>query len=79
MSCRAQSGGVYRGLNYERESIVERIYDNTRTITSPFNERVFMDGLRGELSSAIFKELINGEKYGIKVRITMDVIKEQPE
>lgn len=55
---------------------MERIYEQSRVITSPFNEKIFLKGLKSELASKIFKELINEEKHGIKITVTMDVIED---
>jgi hypothetical protein len=52
----------------------EEIFRQESIITSKFNETLLLDGLKSQLSSHIFRELIDGEKYGLKVTITFDVI-----
>lgn len=41
-------------------------------ITNPFNEKMMIAAFHAELSSAIFKELIQSEKDGLKVTLTIE-------
>jgi hypothetical protein len=36
-----------------------------------------LESFKSQLSSAIFKELINGEKYGVKVTFSVDLIESE--
>ena len=42
--------------------------------TNPFNEQMVLNSLQSQLASLIFKELINGEKEGIRLTFTLEVI-----
>jgi len=46
-------------------------------VTNPFNEKMAIKALTAQLSSTIFKELINGEKYGLRLTFTIEVIEEK--
>jgi len=56
---------------------MERIFKQETVVTSPLSEQLMMKGFKSQLSSAIFKELINGEKFGLKVTFTVDVIEQE--
>lgn len=43
-------------------------------VTSPFNEKMAIEALQAQLSSIIFKELIDGEKQGVRLAFTVYVI-----
>jgi hypothetical protein len=43
------------------------------TITNPFDEKMCIEALQKQLSSTIFKELINNEKESIKVTFLIEV------
>lgn len=42
-------------------------------ITNPFDEKMALEALRSQLSSVVFKELINNEKEAITLTFTLDV------
>lgn len=58
---------------------MERVYNQKRIIDSNFNNELFLVGLKSELGDVIFKELINDEKFGVKITITMDVLETREE
>jgi len=43
-------------------------------ITSPFSEKLALEGLRAQLASVIFDELIQREKSGIKLTFFIEVM-----
>jgi hypothetical protein len=43
-------------------------------ITSPFDETMTIEALKAQLSSTIFRELIQKEKAAIKLIFTMEII-----
>ena len=51
-----------------------KILKQEYTITSPFDEKMAMEALQKQLSSVIFKELINNEKEAIKLTFLMEII-----
>ena len=51
-----------------------RIFRQEYLITSPFDEKMAFEGLRSQLSSRIFWELVNEEKGGIKLVFTLEVL-----
>jgi hypothetical protein len=53
---------------------MKRVVNQEFIVTSPLNEKLSLLALQAELGSAIFKELINSEKYGLRLRFTVDVI-----
>lgn len=42
-------------------------------VTNPFDEKMAIEALKAQLSSLIFKELINGEKDALKIAFTISV------
>ena len=51
-----------------------KIYNQTTKVTSKFNEEMFIEGLNKQLGSEIFKHLIQNEKDGIEITVTMNVV-----
>lgn len=45
-------------------------------VTSPYNEKMMLDALKAQVSSQIFRDLINGEKAGIKVTFLVETVEE---
>ncbi len=45
-------------------------------VTSPYNEELMLEALQRQVSSQIFRDLINGEKAGIKVTFLVETIEE---
>jgi len=43
-------------------------------VTNPHTKDATLDSISSELSSKIFADLINAEKYGIKIVVTMQTI-----
>lgn len=58
---------------------MERIFEQVNIVTNPFNEKMMLESFKSQLSSTIFKEVINDEKYGLKVTFTVDVIESEKE
>jgi hypothetical protein len=54
----------------EKQIILKQEYK----ITNQFDEQMAIESLKSQLSSAIFKELINNEKQSITLTFTLDVI-----
>ena len=67
--------------NYQLKTKQMNILKQEYTITNPFNEKMAIEALQKQLSSIIFKELINNEKGAIKLifLIEMDDNKRCPE
>ena len=45
-------------------------------VTSPANEKLMLAALKSQVSSQIFRDLINGEKAGLKVTFLVETIEE---
>ena len=52
-----------------KEKILHQVYD----ISSPFNEDMFIEGLKSQLSSEIFKNLIDPRGREQKDKITVEI------
>ena len=67
--------------NYQLKTKQMNLLKQEYTITNPFNEKMAIEALQKQLSSIIFKELINNEKGAIKLifLIEMDDNKRCPE
>jgi len=42
-------------------------------VSNPFDEKMAIEALKAQLSSLIFKELIDGEKKALKITFTIEV------
>jgi len=51
-----------------------KILKQEYTITNPFDEKMAIQALQKQLSSTIFKELINNEKEAVKLTFLIEVI-----
>jgi len=56
---------------------MSKILEQEYIVTSPFNEKMTIESLQKQLSSAIFTELINKQKHGIKLTFTLETIDEE--
>jgi len=43
-------------------------------VTNPFDEKMAIEALEKQLSSTIFKELINNEKEAVKVTFSIEIL-----
>jgi hypothetical protein len=55
---------------------MEEILKQEYFVTNPFDENMALEALKSQLSSVIFKELINNEKEAIIVTFTISVVGE---
>jgi len=46
-------------------------------VTNPFNEDLAIESLKKQLSSTIFRELINNEKEAIKLTFLIEVLEKE--
>ena len=53
-----------------------KILKQEYTVTNPFDEKMAIEALTKQLSSTIFKELINNEKAGIKLTFSLEILDE---
>ena len=56
---------------------MSRILKQEYIITSPFDEKMAIEGISSQLSSQIFDDLIQNEKFGIKLTFTLETIDEE--
>lgn len=52
----------------------EKLIQQEYVVTSPLNKELMLEAFHAQLSSTIFRELINNEKPGLKVTFTVEEI-----
>ena len=60
----------YRLIKITKMKILKQEY----TITNPFDEKMAIEALQKQLTSIIFKELINNEKEAVKLTFLIEVV-----
>lgn len=58
---------------------MEKILEQQFFVTNPFNEKMAVEALQQQLSSKIFKELIQNEKYGLVLKFNLFIVEEEGE
>ena len=57
----------------EEDKEKEIVFNQETEVDSKFNEELFIEGLKSQLGSIIFKELINEEKEGLIIKLIIEV------
>lgn len=58
---------------------MDHLFKQENIVTSPFNQEMMLEGFKKQLSSDVLNELIIGEKYGLRITLTIDLIETQDE
>lgn len=53
---------------------MSKILKQEYIVTNPFNEDMCLESLTRQLKSRIFRDLIQNEKYGIRLTFTLETI-----
>ena len=57
----------------------EKVLNQTIDITSEFNKEMFIEAIRAQLGSKIFTELVQNENDGLRITVSLEVLKEERE